>query len=312
MSALLAIEDLWKSFTPSGKEGRRTGVGSAARGITFSVEQGEVFGLIGPDGAGKTTLMRMLATLLLPNGGRGRLADWDLVTDYRKIRPHLGYMPGVFSLYQDLSVEENIRFFATLFNSRLRKNFHLISDVYAPLAPYRKRMASALSGGMKQKLALCCALIHRPMLLLLDEPTTGVDPVSRGELWQSLKGLAKQGVTIVVSTAYMDEASMCDRIAFMREGDLLLIDTPSGVISRYREPLYSVVAQDKRGSLQALRAMPFVTRCVAFGDTHHVNLKPGTPVTLLREALAKAGYTEALVTTINPSVEDCFMAFAEV
>lgn len=304
---MVRVEGLWKNFSP----GRRDGVGDPDEGVSFSVTRGEVFGLIGADGAGKTTLIRLIATLLMPNGGSATINGWDLVRDYRKIRQHIGYMPGVFSLYPDLSVGENLRFFATLFNTRIRDNFKLIQDIYAQIAPFRERKASALSGGMKQKLALCCALIHAPLLLLLDEPTTGVDPVSRGELWESLRRLARNsGVTIVVSTAYMDEASLCDRVALMREGQLFMVDTPAGIRARHTDPLFSVSGKNMSELLKAVSKLPSVKRAIAFGDTHHVTLRSGVDQATFENELAKAGYDAVVVKPIEPSVEDSFMAFA--
>lgn len=304
---MVRVEGLWKNFS----SGHRDGVGGPDEGVNFSVARGEVFGLIGADGAGKTTLIRLIATLLMPNGGSATINGWDLVRDYRKIRQHIGYMPGVFSLYPDLSVGENLRFFATLFNTRIRDNFKLIQDIYAQIAPFRERKASALSGGMKQKLALCCALIHAPLLLLLDEPTTGVDPVSRGELWVSLRRLARNsGVTIVVSTAYMDEASLCDRVALMREGQLFMVDTPAGICARHTDPLFSVSGKNMSELLKTVSKLPSVKRAIAFGDTHHVTLLPGVDQATFEKELAKAGYDAVVVKPIEPSVEDSFMAFA--
>lgn len=304
---MVRVEGLWKNFSP----GHRDGVGGPDEGVSFSVARGEVFGLIGADGAGKTTLIRLIATLLMPNGGSATINGWNLVRDYRKIRQHIGYMPGVFSLYPDLSVGENLRFFATLFNTRIRDNFKLIQDIYAQIAPFRERKASALSGGMKQKLALCCALIHAPLLLLLDEPTTGVDPVSRGELWVSLRRLARNsGVTIVVSTAYMDEASLCDRVALMREGQLFMVDTPAGICARHTDPLFSVSGKNMSELLKTVSKLPIVKRAIAFGDTHHVTLLPGVDQATFERELAKAGYDAVVVKPIEPSVEDSFMAFA--
>lgn len=308
---MVRVEDLWKNYRSVSGTSVGRGVGGAGGGVSFSVARGEVFGLIGADGAGKTTLIRLLATLLMPDGGRATINGWDLVRDYREIRGHIGYMPGVFSLYSDLSVGENLRFFATLYNARLRDNFKLIQDIYAQIAPFRERKAYALSGGMKQKLALCCALIHAPLLLLLDEPTTGVDPVSRDELWSSLRRLARtNGVTVVVSTAYMDEAGLCDRIALMREGRLFMLDTPAGICARHTDPLFSVVGPDMNGLLNVVRGFPFVRRVIAFGDTHHVTLFAGHGYDELAEALAGKGRGAVTIRRIAPSVEDSFMAFA--
>lgn len=310
--AMVRVEGLWKNFrTQSGSSGKHVGVGGPDEGVSFSVGRGEVFGLIGADGAGKTTLIRLLATLLLPDGGTATINGWDLVREFRGIRGHIGYMPGVFSLYADMTVEENLRFFSTLFNAGIRENFKLIQGIYAQIAPFRGRKASALSGGMKQKLALCCALIHAPLLLLLDEPTTGVDPVSRGELWASLRGLAAEnGVTIIVSTAYMDEASLCDRVALMRAGQLFMIDTPVGICARHTDPLFSVFGGDMNGLLRVLASLRIVRRAIAFGDTHHVTLLPGNDLRNLQDALAQAGYSDVVVKPLAPSVEDSFMAFA--
>ena len=199
--------------------------------VSFSVDRGELFGIIGPDGAGKTTLFRMLTTLLLPDGGGASVDGYDIVKDYKSIRNTIGYMPGRFSLYQDLTIEENLNFFATLFNTTIDENYHLIRDIYVQIEKFKDRRAGKLSGGMKQKLALCCALIHRPSILFLDEPTTGVDPVSRKEFWEMLRMLKGQGITILVSTPYMDEATRCDRIALFQSGKILTSDTPENIIS---------------------------------------------------------------------------------
>jgi ABC-2 type transport system ATP-binding protein len=197
--------------------------------VSFSVNDGEIFGLIGPDGAGKTSIFRMLTTLLLPDSGSASVAGFDVVKDYKQIRNTVGYMPGRFSLYPDLSVEENLNFFATIFETTIQKNYDLIKEIYVQLEPFKKRRAGKLSGGMKQKLALCCALIHKPTVLFLDEPTTGVDPVSRKEFWEMLKRLKAQGITILVSTPYMDEAGLCDRIALIQNGKILSIETPANI-----------------------------------------------------------------------------------
>jgi ABC-type multidrug transport system ATPase subunit len=214
---------------------RSYGAVRALRGISFSVERGEIYGMIGPDGAGKTTLFRILATLLLPDGGTATIEGLDTARDYREIRRRLGYMPGRFSLYSDMTVEENLAFFATLFGTTVAENRHLVDDIYRQIEPFRKRPAGKLSGGMKQKLALCCALIHRPSVLLLDEPTTGVDPLSRGELWEMLGRLRDQGITIVASTPYMDEAALCDRVAIVKDGDLAMEVGPGEIRVAYPE-----------------------------------------------------------------------------
>jgi len=212
----------------------------ALRGISFDVQQGELFGIIGPDGAGKTSLFRILTTLLLPDGGNASVDGLDVVKDYKAIRKRVGYMPGRFSLYQDLTVEENLNFFATIFNTTIKKNYELVKEIYSQIEPFKNRKAGKLSGGMKQKLALSCALIHRPSVLFLDEPTTGVDAVSRKEFWDMLQNLKRQGITILVSTPYMDETSLCDRVALIQNGKLLSVNTPTGVIHEFKKPLVAV------------------------------------------------------------------------
>src|SRR6187397_493005 len=216
----------------------------ALQGISFNVEEGELFGLIGPDGAGKTSLFRILTTLLLADKGTATVNKLDVVKDFRQIRKRVGYMPGRFSLYQDLTVEENLRFFATVFDTTIEENYHLIKDIYRQIEPFKTRRAGKLSGGMKQKLALCCALIHRPTVLFLDEPTTGVDPVSRKEFWEMLKRLKKQGITILVSTPYMDEAGLCDRVALIQNGRILSINTPQGIIGEFKKPIIAARASN--------------------------------------------------------------------
>ena len=291
------VEDLEKAY----------GRVEALRGLDFAVGEGELYGIIGPDGAGKTTLLRILATLLLPDGGRAEVAGRDVVSDYRAVRGLIGYMPGRFSLYQDLTVEENLQFFATVFGTTVDTNCHLVADIYGQLEPFRRRRAGQLSGGMKQKLALSCALIHRPEVLLLDEPTTGVDPVSRKEFWATLLRLRSQGVTIVVSTPYMDEAGLCDRIALVRAGRFLGVDTPAGLVARYPRRLYAVRSEDMHRLAADLGGCGLVGSAFSFGDTYHVTLRPGASPAGLSAHLARCGHASVDVRQIGPGVEDCFM-----
>ncbi len=282
----------------------------ALKDLSFNVNDGEIFGVIGPDGAGKTTLFRILASLILPDGGSAEMNGQDVVTDYKKIRQIIGYMPGKFSLYQDLSVEENLKFFATVFNTTIEENYHLVKDIYLQIEPFKTRRAGALSGGMKQKLALSCALIHKPEILILDEPTTGVDPVSRKEFWDMLGRLKEQGITILVSTAYMDEASRCDRIALMREGEFIATDTPQGIIDSYAKTLWAVETENMSASLQDLRKHPQIETCFAFGDKHHITVKDNLQTGELRKYLTDKNYKNIRISLIEPTVEDCFMALA--
>jgi ABC-2 type transport system ATP-binding protein len=280
--------------------------------VSFSVAAGELFGLIGPDGAGKTSLFRMLTTLLLPDAGSATVAGFDVVRDYRQIRRTVGYMPGKFSLYPDLTIQENLNFFATVFGTTIAENYDLIKDIYIQIEPFRHRRAGKLSGGMKQKLALCCALIHKPTVLLLDEPTTGVDAVSRKEFWQMLRRLKEQHITILVSTPYMDEATLCDRIALMQRGRLLSIDTPAGIIDRFGEPLYGISGPDMLALLQDLRAYPPVSSCYTFGERHHLTFAAGTGTDQhladLRQYLGVKGHPAGLrLEPLLPTIEDCFM-----
>lgn len=281
----------------------------ALQGISLDIHSGELFGLIGPDGAGKTTLFRILTTLLLADKGTATVCGLDVVRDYKKIRTIVGYMPGRFSLYQDLTVEENLNFFATVFNTTVEENYDLVRDIYVQIEPFKKRKAGKLSGGMKQKLALSCALIHRPRVLFLDEPTTGVDPVSRVEFWDMLDRLKKQGITILVSTPYMDEAARCDRIALMRSGRCLSVDTPAGIRSSFGRQLWSVRSVAMYKLLVDLRAFRGTASCYAFGDAHHLTLKEdGREMDALKQFLKVKGYTDVEIEPIEPCVEDCFMA----
>ena len=281
---------------------------TALNNLSFTVNDGEIFGVIGPDGAGKTTLFRILASLLLPDSGSAEMNGLDVIKDFKKVRNIIGYMPGRFSLYQDLSVEENLKFFATIFNTTIEENYHLIKDIYQQIEPFKKRRAGALSGGMKQKLALSCALIHKPEVLILDEPTTGVDPVSRKEFWDMLKRLKSEGITILVSTAYMDEAGLCDRIALMREGEFIATDSPQNIINSYKETLWAVQTENMSASLQELRNHPKVKTCFAFGNQHHITVQPDLSIAELQHYLKEKGYSSIEITATEPTVEDCFMA----
>ena len=281
---------------------------TALKGVSLHVQPGEIFGLIGPDGAGKTTLFRILTTLLLADRGSARVAGLDAVKDYRRIRSRIGYMPGRFSLYQDLTVRENLEFFASVFRTTVRENYDIIRDIYGRLEPFRDRRAGALSGGMKQKLALSCALIHRPEVLFLDEPTTGVDPVSRREFWEILKTLKAQGITILVSTPYMDEAGLCGRIALISRGEILVTDTPGGITARYDRPLWSVKGPDMYRLLGEIREIPGIRSCYAFGASHHVSPESGGPsLEELEARLVSRGFSGVEVRPEAPGVEDCFL-----
>ena len=285
----------------------------ALRGLSFSVDEGEIYGIIGPDGAGKTSLFRILATLMLPDGGRATVDGLDIVRDYRELRLRIGYMPGRFSLYQDLSVEENLQFFASVFNTTVEQNYGLIKDVYSRLEPFKARRAGKLSGGMKQKLALSCALIHAPRVLLLDEPTTGVDPVSRREFWHMLQRISKEhGITVLVSTPYMDEASWCDRISLMQGGLLLQTGTPGEVCESYSANLFAVRSDDMHGLLNDLKECACVATSFSFGDSMHVTLDEAAASHTLWEYLQRRGHTGIEVKGIRPSVEDCFMSLMKL
>jgi ABC-type multidrug transport system ATPase subunit len=280
---------------------------TAVDDVSFSVKEGELFGLIGPDGAGKSSIFRILTTLLLADSGSATVLEFDIVKDYKEIRKNVGYMPGRFSLYQDLTVEENLEFFATIFNTTIQANYNLIEDIYIQLKPFKKRRAGKLSGGMKQKLALCCALIHKPKVLFLDEPTTGVDPVSRKEFWEMLKRLKEQGISILVSTPYMDEAKLCDRIALIQSGKILEIDTPQNIVGRFDNNLYAVNSDDMFKLLTELRNFPKTKSCFAFGDKHHLVLKDNNfDLDELKTYLKNQSNLE--IKKIEPGIEDCFMS----
>jgi ABC-type multidrug transport system ATPase subunit len=276
--------------------------------VSFSVNKGELFGLIGPDGAGKTSIFRMLTTLILPDKGFATVDGLDVVKGYKQIRKSVGYMPGKFSLYPDLSIEENLAFFATVFNTTIEENYHLIKDIYVQIEPFKKRKAGKLSGGMKQKLALCCALIHKPSVLFLDEPTTGVDPVSRKEFWEMLKQLKEQQITILVSTPYMDEASLCDRIALIQSGKILSVDTPSNIVQQYPDKLYAIKAKNMHGLLKMLSKDEKVLSCYAFGEYLHVSFKDqNINETELISHLKQQGIEDIEIKPTAATIEDSFI-----
>ena len=282
---------------------------TALKGVSMEVEEGEIYGLIGPDGAGKTSLFRILATLLLPDSGRAWVDGLDVVNDYREIRNRTGYMPGRFSLYPDLTVEENLRFFATVFGTTIEQNYALIKDIYKQIEPFKNRRAGKLSGGMKQKLALSCALIHAPRVLFLDEPTTGVDPVSRKEFWEMLKRLKERhGLSIVASTPYMDEAMQCDRIALIQSGQFLTIDTPQGIIASYDRQLWGVHSDKMHQLLDDLRSWQWCDTAFSFGEQYHLTVKPGASQEALGRYLQERGHSQVSISAIEATIEDCFMA----
>ena len=279
----------------------------ALSGISMQVEKGEIFGLIGPDGAGKTSLIRILTTLLYPDQGQASIFGMDTIRDFKGIRKIAGYMPGRFSLYQDLSVEENLNFYASIFGTTVSENYHLIKDIYQQIEPFKKRLAGRLSGGMKQKLALSCALIHKPDILFLDEPTTGVDAVSRKEFWEMLKNLEEVGITIIVSTPYMDEAELCDRVALMQEGQLLDVDTPANIIGKYDHKLYAVESRELHQLIKDLRSFDKTVSAFPFGDTVHLATQEKLRRKELQKFLEAKGHEGIAVQSIEPGIEDCFM-----
>lgn len=284
---------------------KRFGEVHALNAVSFSVERGELFGLIGPDGAGKTTLFRLLTTLITPDEGSATVDGLDIVSDYLAIRSRVGYMPSRFSLYPDLTVEENLEFFAALFGIKVKESYDLVAPIYKQIEPFRTRRAGKLSGGMKQKLALSCALIHRPSVLFLDEPTTGVDAVSRSEFWDMLAGLKQKGITILVSTPYMDEASRCDRIALCNEGHILGVDTPNGIVNRFNAPLYAVRATNMYALLSAARRIKGVAECYPFGEVHHLVADEAFSPRLFAEQLEELdGLT---IKPAVPTIEDVFI-----
>lgn len=298
---MVSIHNLSKTYEAGGVP--------AVDAISLEVSDGELFGLIGPDGAGKTTLFRMLTTLLLPDSGRATVNEFDIVNDYKKIRSSVGYMPGRFSLYQDLTVEENLKFFATLFGTTIEENYHLIRDIYVQIEPFKNRRAGKLSGGMKQKLALSCALIHKPSVLFLDEPTTGVDPVSRKEFWEMLKRLRQEGITILVSTPYMDEATLCDRIGLIQDGKILAVDTPEAIVGQYPEKLYAVRSPQIPRLLSDIRQYENTLSCFSFGEFLHVSFvkDDAQAVPDIKSFLEVKGHREVEIMPIAPTIEDCFI-----
>ncbi|MEI6456436.1 MAG: ABC transporter ATP-binding protein [bacterium] len=295
---MILVEHISKSFPPV----------KALEDVSFTVDKGEIFGFIGPDGAGKTTLFRILTTLLVPDEGHASVNSLDVVKEYRKLRQDIGYMPGRFSLYTDLTVEENLNFYATVFGTTVAENYDLIREIYVQIEPFKKRKAGKLSGGMKQKLALCCALIHKPTVLILDEPTTGVDAVSRLEFWEMLKRLKNIGITIVVATPYMDEAELCNRVALIQNGKIMAISTPAEVITKYPWQLYSVKSDDIFSLLIDLRQFPQVQTVFAFGQSAHVSFRDHEGMEAeLDEYLRMKGHSGIKISRISAGIEDCFM-----
>lgn len=280
----------------------------ALNNISFDVEKGEIFGMLGPDGAGKTTLIRILTTLILPSEGKAQVAGWDIFDDFKKIRSNIGYMPGRFSLYEDLSVEENLKLFASIFGTTIEENYHLIGDIYSQIEPYKSRKAGKLSGGMKQKLALSCAMIHAPDVIFLDEPTTGVDPVSRKEFWQMLHKLKREGITILVSTPYMDEASQCDRVGLLFKGNLMQIDTPDSIVNRFEYPLYEIRTEQKQNLATDLREINSVHSAYLSGENIHFTMEKDRGETDdIKKELSTKGHRQIYLQKVQPTIEDCFL-----
>jgi len=286
----------------------------AVDNVSFEVNPGEIFGLIGADGAGKTSIFRMLTTLLLPDGGRATVNGFDVVKEYKQIRSCVGYMPGKFSLYQDLSVEENLIFFATVFNTTIEENYHLVKDIYVQIEPFKTRRAGKLSGGMKQKLALCCALIHKPAVLFLDEPTTGVDPVSRKEFWEMLKRLKQQGITILVATPYMDEANQCDRIALIQSGKILSINSPKSISDSFAHPILKVKANKMSVVIRSLSSLDGVISSSGFGEFAHLVVEKSDDEMIDRVTnhLRQLGLEEIEVKPSRPTIEDVFISLTQI
>lgn len=301
MTPAIEIKDIRKSY----------GDIKALDGISFEVTKGELFGLIGPDGAGKSTLYKILSTLLSPDSGSASILGLDVVKEYRKLRTIIGYMPERFSLYQDLTIKENLNFFASLFGVSINDNYDLIAPIFSQLEKFPNRLAGNLSGGMKQKLALSCALIHRPEILLLDEPTTGVDAVSRSEFWDMLHTLRDFGITIMVSTSYMDEATRCDRIAMINSGRILALDTPDGLVKSLDENLYNAVAKDMFSLLEALKRMPEVENCYTFGATLHIVARVAFDPDAAVKELKEKGIPDARIYPAHADIEDVFIKLSD-
>ncbi len=298
---IVSAKNLSKSF----------GTIKALKDISFDVKKGEIFGFIGPDGSGKTTLFRIITTLLLPDEGVVTVSGLDSVKNYKEIRRSVGYMPGRFSLYMDLTVEENLEFYATVFGTTVRENYDLIAGIYSQIEPFKKRLAGKLSGGMKQKLALSCALIHKPALLILDEPTTGVDAVSRVEFWEMLHNLRAYGITIMASTPYMDEAMRCDRVALIQAGKILSVDKPELIKTGFTRKLFSIMANEKSKLIKALRSYPDMVTAYPFGESVHVTFKTNDPGNSICEYLKGMGITDVKITETKPGIEDRFLELME-
>jgi ABC-2 type transport system ATP-binding protein len=290
---------------------KRFGSTQALKDITFSVNDSEIFGFIGPDGAGKTTLFRIIATLLLPDNGDMKILGLDCISGFKELRKNIGYMPGRFSLYQDLTVEENLNFYATVFGTTVKENYDLISDIYSHIEPFKKRLAGKLSGGMKQKLALSCALIHKPKLLILDEPTTGVDAVSRSEFWAMLAKLRQHNITIIVSTPYMDEAMRCDRVALIQNGMVLTVAPPQTIRDSFSRKLFMIKASEKYKLIMALRKYPETLTAYPFGDSVHVTFADNRINDSLFIFLHEAGLKNVTAEETEAGIEDRFLELME-
>ena len=279
----------------------------ALKQVSFSIEEGELFGLIGPDGAGKSTLFNILVTLLNPDSGTAHIMGYDLITQYNEIRKIIGYLPGQFSLYKDLSCIENLEFFATLYGENIEKNYELIRPIWEQLLPFKDRPAAKLSGGMKQKLSLCCALIHRPSILILDEPTTGVDPVSRQEFWEILQMLKKENITVLVSTSYMDEASLCNRIALIQKGTILNINTPTQILSEFKGQLFAIQSKEIYRLLLLFQEIEWIDNYYASGQQVNIVLNEKNNIEKLPLLLQEKNISFSHIQAIKPNTEDCFI-----
>lgn len=304
-------EDMTVKAIESSNISKSFGATKALKNISFSVNESEVFGFIGPDGAGKTTLFRIITTLMLPDKGSMKVLGLDCISDYKELRKNIGYMPGRFSLYQDLTVEENLSFYATVFGTTVEENYDLISDIYSHIEPFKKRVAGKLSGGMKQKLALSCALIHKPRLLVLDEPTTGVDTVSRIEFWDMLEKLRQHNITIIVSTPYMNEAMRCDRVALIQDGIILAIDAPQNIRDGFSRKLFTVKSSEKYKLINTIRKFPGTISAYPFGDSVHATFVNDKTDTALFDFLNKGGIRDAVIEEAEAGIEDRFLELME-